>query len=677
MKQRALGWVGAVLFVVVATSARGDVFVKPTAEELAMTSLPGYPGVPAVVLFREQITQDDLHAVQHYERIKILTEDGKKYANVELPFVSTSGYGDYGGNDKTLGDIVGRTIHADGTIIPFTGKPYLKVLEKQQGVKIQSRVFTLPDVEVGSILEYRYATRIADNMYESPDWYIQGELYVKSAHYSWYPTTKQLTNSREQPINTITWFPILPAGTTIERRDLPHSTFSQGPVQVFDLVIKDVPPLVEEEFQPPTASFSYRVLFNFTAERSFAEWWKSEGKDWSKSIDDFANPNKELRQATQNTIAGAASDDEKLKKIYAAVMALENTRFTRVHEQREDKAGGESKLKTVADVLSHKRGSSNQLTLLFVGMARAAGMKAYVMDVPDRSQELFTNLWLSFQQFDDSIAIVNVGGKEQFFDPGWRYTPYGRLAWEHTYVRGLRQVDGGTDFGTTPGDDYKSNQTLRVANLTMDDKGEITGNIKLTFIGASAITWRHRALSGDDDSLRRQLREHLEAMAPKTLELKVDKIDALEDYENPLVVSYLVTGTMGAPTGKRLVMPVDLFEATTVATFPHAKREQAVYFSYPNISRDALRLNLPAGFSVEAVPDHVKFDLPGKEAYILDVTSDATGFTSRREHIQGEIIVPQKDYSTLRSYYVQFESKDQESVVVKTPPAVTASGGGN
>ena len=29
--------------------------------------------------------------------------------------------------------ITGRTIHPDGTIIPFTGKPYLKVLEKGQG----------------------------------------------------------------------------------------------------------------------------------------------------------------------------------------------------------------------------------------------------------------------------------------------------------------------------------------------------------------------------------------------------------------------------------------------------------------------------------------------------------------------------------------------------------------
>src|ERR1700761_6300956 len=157
-------------------------FMQPTPEELSMTSLPGYPGASAVVLNREEITKDDLHVVFHYERIKILTKEGEKFANVSLPFVSVAEEYGLSGDEKTLGDIAARTIHADGTVIPFTGKPYLKVMEKGQDVKVQERVFTLPDVDVGSIIEYRYATRIADNRFESPDWYIQGDLYVRQAH---------------------------------------------------------------------------------------------------------------------------------------------------------------------------------------------------------------------------------------------------------------------------------------------------------------------------------------------------------------------------------------------------------------------------------------------------------------------------------------------------------------
>ena len=76
------GWAGR--------RARRRHFTQPTPEELSMTSLPGYPGAAAVVLNREETTKDDLHAVFHYERIKILTKDGEKYANVTLPFVSVA-----------------------------------------------------------------------------------------------------------------------------------------------------------------------------------------------------------------------------------------------------------------------------------------------------------------------------------------------------------------------------------------------------------------------------------------------------------------------------------------------------------------------------------------------------------------------------------------------------------
>jgi hypothetical protein len=641
-------------------------FIAPTPEELAMTSLPGYPGAAAVVLYREEITNDDLHVVQHYDRIKILTKEGEKYANVELPFTTTTD------DDKTVGDIAGRTIHADGSIVRFTGKPYLKLIEKSQDLKSQERVFTLPDVEVGSIIEYRYATRINDNVVESPDWYIQGDLYLKSAHYAWYPTEKTVTNSRGE-IRSITWYPILPEGAKVERHDIGHASLAQGPVQYFDLVVKDVPPQVREEYMPPIASYSYRVLFNFTAENTVADWWKDEGKDWSKRMDSFADANSELKSATQAVIAGAATQDEKLKKIYAAVMALENTRYTREHEQREDKAEGEGKVKTAADVLSHKRGSSTQLTELFVGMARAAGMKAYFMEVPDRSKDLFTPSWLSFQQFDDVIAIVNVDGKEVFLDPGCRYCAYGHLAWQHTFLRGLRQVDKGTDFGATSGDDYQTNRETRVVNLNMDEKGQITGTIKLTFIGATAVDWRHAALSGDDESLKNELRTHLERTVPRTMEVKVSTIDDLQDYEQPLSVTYRVTGTLGALAGKRLILPSDLLETGSSATFSDEKRVQAVYFSYPVLTQDALRINFPAGFSVEAVPAAAKFDMLNEDAYSFTVTSDATGFTARRDHAQGEVVVLPKDYDSLRKYYSQFESKDQESVVLKMVPAAAGN----
>lgn len=649
-------------------------FVEPTKEELSMTSIPGYPGAAAVVLFREEITKDDLHVVLHYERIKVLTEEGKKYANVELGYVTTTGYYDDPGNDKTLDSIVGRTIHPDGTIIPFTGKPYLKVVEKGKDVKFQEKVFTLPDVEVGSILEYRYATRISDNVFESPDWYIQGDLFVRSAHYAWYPTQHELQDSKGRAITHISWFPILPPGVQLQHREIPTSTFGADPQQVYEVTVKDVPPVEHEEFMPPTSSFSYRVLFNFQPYVSREDYWKSEGKEWSKRVNSFANPNNELRSATEAITAGATTQDQKLRKIYAAVMVLENTDYTRNHNEREDKANGLGHVDHASDVLKHERGNSTQLTELFVGMARAAGMKADLMLVPDRSQEVFTDYWLSFRQFDDVIAIVNVDGKEMYFDPGSRYCAYGHLAWEHTFIRGLRQKGDETAFEPTPGDQYNYNHLSRVANLQMDIHGELSGKIDLTFSGAAALRWRQVALRGDAESLQHGLRTSLEHMLPKSVEVKDVSVANLDDYEQPLKVSYTIGGTAGTWAGKRLILPADLFLANTVATFPHEKRDIAVYFHYPQLVQDALRINFPPGLSVEAAPSPAKFTFEKLGLYAMTVTPAPTNFTTRRDFAYNTVMFLPTEYPTLRTFYSQFEANDRQSVVIKVAaPATTAT----
>jgi hypothetical protein len=659
-----------------AAFAQQSKFIDATHDELAMTAMPGYPGVAAVVLNKEEITKDDLHSVFHYARIKILTEDGKKYANVELPYISTTD--DFGpeanGDDKTLEDIAGRTIHPDGTVVPFTGKPYLKVMEKGRGIKYQAKVFTLPDVTVGSIIEYRYSTRIADHIFEPPTWIIQGDLYIKSGHYVWWPTSHELQNSHGM-IHTISWFPILPKDAKIVHQEIPAMGAGGLPQYTYELTLNDVPPIVEEEYMPPLGNYSFRVYWNMISEHDGDDYWKSEGKDWSKNVNSFTNPNGDLKSATQQIIAGATTQDQKLRAIYAAVQKLENTEFTRKHEAREDKAAGLGKTNNVDDVFKHERGTPTQLTELFIGMARAAGMQADAMLVPDRSKEIFLPQWLSFEQFDDTVAIVNVDGKDQFFDPGERYMPYGHMAWQHTFVKGLRQKGNEIAFDTVPGGGYKDNTVARVANLTMDPAGKITGKIDMSYSGASAIRWRHASLRGDDESLKHQLRTSLEEMIPHSLEVKDVTVDNIADYENPLKVTYQVEGTLGSWTGKRLVLPIDIFLVNHKATFPHEKREIAVDFNYPQWTRDALRINFPSNFSVEAAPAAAKYNFEKLAAYGMTTESAATSFTTRRDYIFADVFVLPTEYTQLRSFYSQLETNDQQSIILKSTatPTTTAS----
>jgi hypothetical protein len=294
-------------------------------------------------------------------------------------------------------------------------------------------------------------------------------------------------------------------------------------------------------------------------------------------------------------------------------------------------------------------------------------MKAYLATVTSRDRSIFYRAYLSMSQLDDDLAIVTVDGKDEFFDPGSRFCPYQHLAWKHSQVSGLRQIDGGSGPVETPGESYSYSKVARIADLTMDEHGEVSGIVKMTYMGSPALNWRQRALTGDTESLNHELRNHVERLLTGT-DVKSVTIDKLEDYEAPLVVSFQVTGHLGSSTGKRLLIPGDIFEANTKPAFPHEKRDVPVYFSYSHINQDVVRIKFPPTFTVESLPTPDKLSFQKFALYTLRSESDSSSFTIRRDYVLGEIYFKTEEYPDLRSFYSKFENKDQETVVLTTAP---------
>jgi hypothetical protein len=663
------------LFIPILTLAiprAGAQWTAPTPEELSMTSQPEVPGAPAVYLFREEITDDNMHFFSVYERLKVLTEGGKEYSNVELGYEHVSE-----GGSTSIEDIQGRTIHPDGTIIPFTGKPYDKLVEKTQGIRFMSKVFTLPDVQVGSIIEYRYKIRLEDHYFSAPHWYIQSNLFTRKAHYSWKPTGKQLISNDErgQLTNAISWTPILPEGAAIKQTILPTSSFSQSQV-LLDLNVHDIPPAPQEDYMPPITSFTYRVLFYYSPYRSGDEFWKSESKHWARSQDKFIGPGPGVAAAVHDLVLPTDTPDQKLRKIYAAVMKLDNSSYTREHSASEEKSEGLKEAHNTDDIWARKRGNNDQITELFVAMARAAGLQAYVGRVTNRDRSLFFKAFLSLTQLEDDIAIVNVDGKDLYFDPGARFCPYQHLDWKHTQTGGIRQTAaGGGDLFQTPGEPYTFSKTTRIADLTMNQQGEVSGVIRMTYQGAPALSWRHRSLDGDSESLNRELRTSVEKLIPRSLEIKVASIEKLDDYEQPLVVTFDVKGGLGSATGKRLILPGDIFTANEKPAFPHEKRDIPVSFSYGRMVQDAVRVKFPASLAIESLPATAKENLQTFAGYAIKTESTPTSFTVRRDYALGESLFMTKEYPDLRSFYSKMETKDQESVVLTSAASKSTPAG--
>lgn len=633
--------------------ARADQWTVPTKEELAMTALPEVPGASALYLYEEQTTEDSLHAHSIYVRLKVLTDAGKEYANVELPFIG-------GANGFTIDTIAARTIHPDGTIIPFTGKPYDKLVVKRAGLKEKEKVFTLPAVEVGSIIEYRYKIRFDDNTYWSPDWFVQSDLFVRKAHYLWRPTDKSLINEKGDTVSgSVAWAPILPQGVKVEQGEAP---LKKGIELTLD--VHDVPPTVHEDYMPPLDTLSYRVLFYYTQYKTVQEFWAKEGRNWAKSRDKFMGPNSRVKDFVGTLVLATDTQQQKADKLYAAVMAIENTDFTRQHSANEEHAEGLKEVKNTDDILARKRGSGDQLAELYVAMARAAGLKAYLAGVSDRQSRFFLPIYLSLRQIDDYIAFVNIDGKDVPYDPGQRYCEPGHLAWQHALSGGIRETETGTEVFTAPPEGYKFGHIKRIGDLTLDETGLASGNITLSYSGDPALHWRQAALRGDETSLRDALRVNLEQMLAGGMEIKVTNVANLSDYTQPLIVSYSLKGAVGTSTGRRLMVPGALFEMNSKPKFSAVKREIPVDLHFASYVQDAIRWKLPASFVLESSPDEEKAMLKAVAGYEYLTRKSPNAISIFRNLSIGTAFFMPAEYSDLRSFYTKIENKDQETIVL-------------
>lgn len=619
-----------------------------------MTSVPQVPGASAVYLEYDQTNDEDVHQIMVYVRIKVLTEAGLKYADVELPYDK--------GDHYSMRKIEARTIHSDGTVIPFTGKPFDKEVLRAHEFRYNVKVFTMPDVTVGSILEYRYVLHYGQESFIAPQWYAQQDLFVLKEHFVFQPDHQAEPLMGGASTRAFEWTSALPKGVDVEK--------VKGR---WELTMTDVPLIENETWMPPKRNLEYKVLFYYidpSVSNTVEGYWARIGQDWSEGTDAFIDETK-LQQAAASLVVPGDSDAVKAAKLYDAMMGLENTIFMRQESQKEEKAT-HTVVNSAIDVWNAKRGNGNQIALLFIGLARAAGLKAYAMWVSDRSQEFFEKNYLSLDQLDDDIAIVVVNGKEEYFDPGARFCPPGKLAWYDTATMGLRQGPTGASLAYTPGVSFQDAETLRHAQLQLGPSGRLTGTIRVAMTGAPALEWRQRALEADEAQVKKEFEEGIKGGLPQGVQVNLTGFDGLDDWKTPLVANLTISGTLGTRTGKLMLLPASFFEASAKPALLPEKRNYAIYMNYAHAEEDDVTLSLPPGMMVEGLPKDASIALkdpstPSNIAgeYRVTYGSCAAGIQVKRVLVMGIPMFPASYYPQTQDFYGKVNAQDQEQVVLQ------------
>jgi len=636
-------------------------FQPPNPGELKMTSDPKAPGAAAVYLDYEETDDDSLHSQTYYARIKVLTEKGKEAATVEIP---------YRGGEFSIGSVTGRTIHADGTIVPLNVKPEDLLVGKYndaaagpdvnvQQVRRERTVFTLPSVEVGSVLEYTFQVRFNSKFFNaaydwhlSPDWEVQRKYFVHKAHYLFTPSV----------ILNLLWWPILPQSAQI-------ITDAAGR---YVLDVKDIPAAPDEEWMPPIDSVLYKVHFYYRGPLepiNVDDYWKDEAKNWSKDVDHFAEPTKPIRDAVAGLVAPGDSDLVKAQKLYTAVEALDNTDYSRQVGTSELKQLNQKEATRAEDIWAQKRGNSNDLAQLYLSLLHAAGLTAYATKVVDRDRGVFDASYMTLDQLDSTLVIVNTGGKEVLLDPGEKMCPFGTVNWKHSDAGGLRQSADGPGRTVTPAQVFGANTIKRSGEITVDPHGSITGTLQIVMAGQEALLWRQAALEVDATELKKRFDhgfgEHgLGEIVPAGVEAHVDHFLGLDDPDSLLMAVVKVTGTVGTATAKRLILPGFFFETREAEPFVNEDtRLEPIDMHYGEQVTEQLTYDLPVAVSVEGAPQDTRVSWEAHAVYVVKTKSQPGQLTVARVLARAFDVAKPTDYQDLRGFYQKVAAADQGQFV--------------
>jgi hypothetical protein len=677
-------WIAAVLVtsaLLKPLAGAAQRFQEPSKEELQMTSDPKAPGAPAVFLYREEVTDNRNHYQSQYARIKILTELGKEWATVQVPYIP--GF-------SATPIIEARTIHADGTVIPLVGKPEALLVVKTTKYNVKQSVFNMPSVEVGSILEYKWTIPmngghvqgvLAENEdYDAsalagmvPRWDVQQPIYVHKEHFYYNPLSDIEANVGGNQAIThevngelasyLLTTQRLPAGVQV----------TESPKHDFALDLQDVPAMVREADTPPENGLWYRVMFYYTPYVSSAIYWDNEIKRWSKELDQFAGQTSTIHDAVNQLIAGADTPDAKARKLYDAVQALDNTDFARAKEEAERRQLHlKRELKKAQDVWTEKGGSGNEIAKLYLALARAAGLQADGLMVSDRKLEIFDPNYLDLDQLDDLLVVLHVDGKDIYLDPGQKLCPFGQLAWNHTLAGGLEQNAKAPVY--TPPNRTMDSITAHSADLTIDTLGGVTGTVKIMMNGPRALHWRQLGLTNDPEEVKRQFGESLHELLPQGVAGELASMQGLDISTGYLSATVKVTGQLGTATGKRLMLPGFFFSTGAHAQFvAEEKRTAAVDLHFAEQIIDDTIYHLPTGFTVESSPKPVQLPWPDHAAMVVKTAPGAGVIDIKHIFARAFVILDPKEYSALRDYYQKVAANDQQQLVLTSAAGATGN----
>ena len=634
---------------------------KVTIAELNEKVHPKDSSAPAAILFKKGRTyfgynKDVGFYANHVceVKIKIYKKEGLSWADQKVRF--------YIGYDKLNED---RLEFSDAVTYNLENGNIVKTKLNNQGEfknKInqywKEKTITLPNVKVGSIIEYKYVLR-SENLVKFPDFDVQFSIPVD---YFYYKT---------QIPEFYIYKPILIGGIPLETESKftgasqsfdnaysQTSSFNYKQIETF-YKGKDVPALKEEPYINNLENYRgsiqqelERVRLPDQPVKDYSLTWEGVAKTIFKD-DSFG---KQLNQGSLFTddlnklLSNVEDKTERLNLIFTYVKNRMN--WNEINSCYTEKG--------VEKAYKDQTGNVAEINFILINMLRAAGIEANPVLVSTIQNGL--PVYPTRTGFNYVIVAAEIDGKKTLLDASHKLTapnilPLNVLNWNGRLIK----KDGSSEeIQLDPTQQSKEIYSLIVK---INPDGKMNGQARVQRTDYDAYSFREENNTKTEDA-------YLEKLENRLGGLEISNY-AIENQKSNLDQSVIETFSFASSNrsdiidGKIFVNPL-LFFTQSKNPFNQEKRQMPVYFGYKNIEKFNLNIEIPKGYTVESLPKPFRISSEDKlMSFILNfsVSENKIQIVSQKE-INSSIFVAE-DYGMIKEFFQKMIVSQNEKIILK------------
>lgn len=367
-----------------------------TRDDLALKECAFDKNADAVIIFETGLSNynDEYNLVTEKRvRMKILKEKGIDRANIRIRFYSKDKF-------ESITRIKGVTGNVGDNGLSLTKLDPKTIYTRKLNDVFSEIVFAMPNVKVGSIIEYSYES-IMEHYGGLDDWYFQQELPVMLSSYKLYVVPDASFNYL---VKKSTFLPI-------------SIVQGEGNV-VFEM--KNIAGLRDEAYSTSYRDYLQRVSFQLSSVNLRSGSVAKYGNDWKELAKNLAEHKDFGGQINKNISTPASAQWASYTDPYSKMQFIYN--YVRRNFQWNNIYSIYS-MDGLKPVVEKKRGTAGDLNLLMINMLKEAGLEVYPLLVSERDHGRVDSAYSFIDQFNKVVALVRLDGGRYILDATDYVTP--------------------------------------------------------------------------------------------------------------------------------------------------------------------------------------------------------------------------------------------------------------